>query len=79
MPHRRDEALAEVQRAASVAEHVYALSEPWRGRFLDLIARSACDDRAGDQPSEEQVLVWLCDEELNEQIRLMLRSWTHAG
>ncbi len=66
-----------LQRAADVAEMVFALAEPWRSRFLDLIAQYACEEPA-PSPSEDDVLAWLCDEELNERIRLMLHSWTHT-
>ncbi len=67
-----------VQRAATVAGMVFGLAEPWRSRFLELIAQYACEESTPATPSEEEVLAWLCDEELNERVRLMLRSWTHA-
>jgi hypothetical protein len=68
----------EMERAISVAEHVFALPEPWRSRFLTLIAQYAQGDRMVGQPTEEEVLGWLRDDELSERIRLMLRSWTHS-
>jgi hypothetical protein len=69
----------EMSRAVSVTERVYALDEPWRSRFLQLIASHAQLRRTETPPTRADVLVWLSDEHLNEQIRLMLHTWTHRS
>jgi hypothetical protein len=69
----------EVSRAACVAERVYALDEPWRSRFLQLIASFAHVVQTDGPPSRADVVNWLDDEELNEKIRLMLHTWTRRS
>jgi hypothetical protein len=66
-------------RAVWVTERVYALDEPWRSRFLHLIASYAQTRQPSNTPSRADVLRWLGDERLNEQISLMLHSWTHCS
>ncbi len=67
----------EISQAAWVTERVYALDEPWRSRFLELIASYAQIKQPDTAPSRDEVVGWLGDEHLNEQIRLMLHTWTH--
>ena len=69
----------EMSQAVVVANRVYALDEPWRSRFLKLIASYALIAEANATPSRAEVLTWLGDEQLNEQIRLMLHTWTHRS
>ena len=69
----------EISRAAAVTDRVYALDEPWRTRFLQLIASYAQIRPSGGAPTRDDVLGWLGDERLNEQIRLMLRAWTRPN
>jgi hypothetical protein len=69
----------EASRAVWVTERVYALDEPWRSRFLQLIATCALAEPFDSTPSRADVLVWLDDQELNELIMTMLRSWTHRS
>lgn len=63
-------------QATLVAEGIYALDEPWRSRFVRLVATYARKPAHTDLPSKDDVLTWLYDPCLNEQIRLMLRTWT---
>ena len=69
----------EASRAVWVTERVYALDEPWRSRFLQLIATCALAEPSAGTPSRADVLGWLNDQELNELITVMLRSWTHGS
>jgi hypothetical protein len=68
-----------VDRAVKVADGVLSLTEPWRSRFVELIARYAGVEDAAGSASREDIVAWLEDEDLNEKIRLMLRTWTHSG
>jgi hypothetical protein len=67
----------EVQRAQSLAERLFSLEEPWRSRFLELIAAHAEAPSAADL-CQEEVAEWLCNQRLYQQVRLMLRAWTHS-
>lgn len=59
-----------------VVRRVYALDEPWRSRFLDLIAHEACPSWNGrGEPSEKQMVTWLRDYELRLWVMALLRAW----
>ena len=67
------------ERAATVADVILSLAEPWRTRFVTLVARYAGVEGSAEPPSREDMVVWLQDEDLYDKIRLMLRTWTHSG
>jgi len=61
------------RRAITLAEQLFALQEPWRSRFLELVASRA---RAGNgSPSREDVAGWLENHSLYEQVHAMLTTW----
>lgn len=75
------EGLAGTGRAESLAQALFALDEPWRGRFLGLVAnlatRWAWDER---QPTREEVIHWLrVYPTLYQQVGLMLTRWQGPG
>jgi len=59
-----------------LADRIYELDEPWRTRFIELIAqRVDATVLAGSLPSRMQVAVWLADRQLAHLVELMLRTW----
>lgn len=64
-----------VERARALAESILALCDPWRTRFLELIARYLGADVELDSLEVEQLAGWLVDEVLHERIGVMLRAW----
>ncbi len=67
------------ERAAEVTDGILSLAEPWRTRFVALVARYAGAVGVAEPPSREDIVAWLEDEDVYDKIRLMLRTWTHAG
>lgn len=61
----------------SLATSLFSLKEPWRGRFLDLVANLATNWTWGSQrPTQEDVAVWLgADLGLYRDIKLLLDVW----
>lgn len=66
------------RRAESLAARLFALEEPWRSRFLELIAAHAEISSPADL-TEDVVADWLRNQSLYKQVRLMLRTWTNKG
>jgi hypothetical protein len=60
-----------------LVEDLYGLEEPWRTRFLMLIARLATGQQWEDQiPSRNVTEVWLAeDSRLQHQVAQMLEAW----
>ena len=70
-------ATAEFRRGYLLADRIYELHEPWRTRFIELIAqRVDATMLSGRLPSRTQIAVWLSDQGLARLIGLMLRAWT---
>ncbi len=65
-----------MERARGLAENILNLCDPWRARFVELIARYVGADTEGGPVALEELAGWLVDEDLHERIGLMLRSWT---
>jgi hypothetical protein len=65
-----------VEKAESLTENLFSLEEPWRGRFLTLVARQATnlawDDRA---PTQDEVEAWLSNGTLYRTVMLLLSTW----
>ncbi|MGC9523501.1 MAG: hypothetical protein ACP5HG_16700 [Anaerolineae bacterium] len=73
-----DTPMVNLLHARCLADGIFALDEPWRGRFIELIARRArgWDDLA-HMPTRAEIARWLCEPRLYNLIRLMLKSWNH--
>jgi len=65
----------------ALVDALFSLDEPWRGRFLDLVAEMATGGEWNEHaPSREQVLAWLeSDVRLYRDIALMLNTWCASG
>ena len=59
--------------ANRVTEQVFALREPWRGRFLDYIALYAQNGHAA--VDRKRVNAWLRDPNLRTMVEALLRAW----
>jgi hypothetical protein len=61
----------------SLVDDLYALDEPWRTRFLILIAKLATGQQWDDQPpSRSTTEAWLKEHAwLQRQITYMLETW----
>ena len=64
-------------KVRSLAETLFALDEPWQGRFLDLVANLATNSVwDGRRPTREEVTVWLsADLNLYQEVKLLLDAW----
>ena len=60
-----------------LAARIFALAEPWRGRFIGYIADAAgYRNGRGAKPSQAQVARWLRDRRLFRQVKAMVDTWT---
>ena len=71
------------QNVLSLAQRVLSLDEPWRSRFLTVIAghepvSGRPDGRPRRFPSPVEVALWLCDPGAHRRIGIMVHTWTHA-
>jgi hypothetical protein len=63
-------------RAESLTNALFSLEEPWRSRFLYLIAHRATGEAAPDQPpTREDVTAWLNSGSLRQVVALLLQAW----
>ncbi len=68
--------LAMTETAESVATVLFALEEPWRSRFLDLVAdRAMAGTRGGRIPTFDEVTQWLSDRGLCQRVTQLLNTW----
>jgi hypothetical protein len=60
-----------------LANRMFSLQEPWRGRFLDLVtAMATSKTKARQRPSQEEVTTWLsASPGLYQDIRYLLNAW----
>ncbi len=65
------------ERAELLTADVFSLDEPWRSRFLDLIANMATHWRgSAQQPTREEVAAWLgANPALCQQVKLLVGAW----
>jgi hypothetical protein len=67
------------QNIDTLIEGLFALQEPWRGRFLTLLADRVegwmPDDRP---PTREEIAAWLNDLSLYREIALLLSTWQRS-
>jgi hypothetical protein len=74
------DAIEDVKGAGSLAESLFHLPEPWRDRFLILVAfRAVGRVNDGRPPTREDVTTWLADLNLYREVMLMLSSWQHTA
>ena len=71
------------QNVLSLAQRVLALEEPWRNRFLTVIAGQEPvfgwpNERPCRFPSPIELALWLCDPGAYRRIGTMVRAWTHS-
>ncbi|MDY6876760.1 MAG: hypothetical protein SWK90_11245 [Chloroflexota bacterium] len=65
------------ERINALTEALFSLDEPWRGRFLDLVAKQATRWRwDGRQPGREEIAAWLgASPGLYQEVTLLLNAW----
>ena len=63
---------------SKVADALLALDEPWRSRFLHLVANEATGWRwnGRGEPTREELERWLEDLKLRLRVVSLLRAWT---
>ena len=65
-----------VEQAESLTETVFSMEEPWRSRFLNVIATQATrriwDERS---PTQEEVVTWLSNTTLYKTVEDLLNVW----
>ena len=63
-------------QAESLTEALFSLEEPWRSRFLYLIASRATGQNTGETPpSRDEVRAWLGNGSLQQAVTLLLSAW----
>lgn len=68
------------KRAESLTEALFSLEEPWRSRFLTLVAKQATrwtweGTWSGHVPTREEVASWLDDRGLCRSVTTLLYAW----
>ena len=65
------------ERVKLLTEALFSLDEPWRARFLDLVAKQATRWKwDGRQPEREEVTAWLgASPGLYQEVTLLLNAW----
>jgi len=58
-----------------LAENLFSLEEPWRGRFLTFVAQRANGGQVESSPSQEQVETWLGSGGLRLAVSWLLDLW----
>lgn len=68
--------LPTMQKAKSLTENLFSLEEPWRDRFLILVAQQATG-RAWDKrsPTRDEIVTWLDDSGLHQAVTMLLQTW----
>ena len=65
-----------MQSPRSLAENLFSLEEPWRGRFLILVAQQATRwTWDGQPPTRDEVATWLGDGNLHQVVTQLLNTW----
>jgi hypothetical protein len=76
----RYDAIDDVKGAGTLAESLFRLPDPWKARFLTLVAyRAVGRVSEGKPPSQEEVTTWLADLNLYREVTLMLSSWQQSA
>jgi hypothetical protein len=67
------------QNVDTLIEGLFALREPWQGRFLTLLADRVEGWMPDDQPpTREEIAAWLNDLSLYREIALLLSTWQRS-
>lgn len=62
--------------AELITENLFALTDPWRDRFLAFIAERALGQGwNGQEPTKKEVTDWLGEESLCQAVTLLLNTW----
>lgn len=63
-------------RAEVLAATLFSLEEPWRSRFLTLVANMSTEwTWSGQLPQRQEIVDWLSDRSVYYATRSMLQSW----
>ena len=64
------------QQIEMLTDTLFSLDEPWRSRFLALVARTAIGDSwNGSPPKRAQIATWLRDLRLYRDVTQLLEAW----
>jgi hypothetical protein len=64
------------QQIEMVTDTLFSLDEPWRSRFLALVARTAIGESwNGSLPERTQIATWLRDLRLYRDVTRLLEAW----
>jgi hypothetical protein len=64
------------ERTEKLANALFSLDEPWRSRFLHLVANQATGWTWPEQmPTQAEVAAWLNDWELYKRVKSQLNVW----
>jgi NADPH:quinone reductase-like Zn-dependent oxidoreductase len=67
------------KRIQVLTEDLFSIDEPWRSRFLELVANEAKGWRWEERPpTREEVATWLNDGELHQKITQILNVWQNV-
>ncbi len=74
----RNSEMVRLEQAQATTRALFSLREPWRERFLSLVASMALGRSAAlTNPTPEQVQQWLFqDSELCREVACLVRSWS---
>ena len=75
--HYIQERIAMENGAEPLVNALFSLDEPWRGHFLEWLAKLATRHTwGGGRPTQEEVATWLgTSSDLRRQVRLLLSMW----
>ena len=66
-------------RIELLTENLFSLDEPWRSRFLELVANEATGWKwEGQPPTRQEVATWLGDGGLHHKVTQILNAWQGA-
>ncbi len=69
-------ALIMQERTEKLTQALFSLDEPWRSRFLHLVANQATGwTWNGRLPTQTEVETWLGDWDLYKDVKLQLSTW----
>lgn len=64
-----------MSEADRITEQIFALDEPWRGRFIEYISIHV--NGGGWPVDQSRVNAWLRDPILRRMVEALLRAWTN--
>jgi hypothetical protein len=67
-------------RAEVLAENLFSLADPWRGRFLTFVAERALGQAwDGQLPTKNEVVTWLDRDNLRRTVASLVSNWEGAS